>query len=212
MHDRHEEAARTLERLHIPEEAAIELQQISVQMQADRSLPSSYWDIIKRPSYRKRALLCISVSCGIQFSGVLVINNYGPSLYAKLGYNTEQQLLLLCGWLCVALVGGIVSVFVVDRVSRPKMIGGGIAGCMMCLVVECAVVAEYADTTNSSGLAAGVAMFFIYIFIYQVCLDGPQFSYIGELFPTHIRAKGMDDQHALRDEWEFVFPTDNFKG
>lgn len=71
MHDRHEEAAANLKRLHTPHEAEIELQQIAAQMQIDRTLPSSYWIMLKKPSYRKRTLLCIGVTCGIQFSGIL---------------------------------------------------------------------------------------------------------------------------------------------
>lgn len=77
MHDKHEEAARNLRRLHTPEEAEEELQQISTQMAIDRTLPSSYWAMIRKPSYRKRTLLCLGTTCGIQFSGILVINNYG---------------------------------------------------------------------------------------------------------------------------------------
>ena len=71
IHDKHEEASRNLHRLHTREEAEIELQQISAQMQIDRTLPSSYWAMIKKPSYRKRTLLCLGVTCGIQFSGIL---------------------------------------------------------------------------------------------------------------------------------------------
>jgi hypothetical protein len=32
--------------------------------------------------------------------------------------------------------------------------------------------------------------FYIYVVFYEFFLDGLQFAYIGELFPTHIRAKG----------------------
>lgn len=130
MHDRHEEAAANLRRLHTTEEAEIELQQIAAQMQIDRMLPSSYWVMLKKPSYRKRTLLCLGVTCGIQFSGILVINNYGPTLYASLGYGTAQQLVLLGGWLTLAFGMGCVSLFVVDRFSRPKLMGGGILGCV----------------------------------------------------------------------------------
>ncbi|KAK5136980.1 hypothetical protein LTR08_001487 [Meristemomyces frigidus] len=192
LHDRLEEAATNLQRLHTPEEAEVELQQIAAQMQIDRTLPSSYWTMLKKPSYRKRTLLCLGVTCGIQFSGILVINNYGPTLYAALGYGTAQQLVLLGGWLTLAFGMGCASLLVVDRFSRPKLMGAGILGCMVCLIIEAALVAQYGGSTNKAALSAAVAMFYVYVIFYEVCMDGPQFAYLGELFPTHIRAKGMN--------------------
>ena len=190
MHDKHEEASRNLHRLHTREEAEIELQQIAAQMQIDRTLPSSYWAMLKKPSYRKRTLLCLGTTCGIQFSGILVINNYGPILYGNLGYDAEEQLILLGGWLTLAFGCGVISLFIVDHFPRPKLIGGGIAACMVCLIVECALVAQFVGTTNTAALKAAVAMFYIYVVFYEFFLDGLQFAYIGELFPTHLRAKG----------------------
>lgn len=163
MHDKHEEAAANLKRLHTPEEAEMELQQITAQMQIDRTLPSSYFAMLRKPSYRKRTLLCLGVTCGIQFSGILVINNYGPTLYAALGYQTKQQLILLGGWLTLAFGCGCISLFVVDYFPRPKLIGAGIMGCMVCLIIECALVATFVGGTNKSALSAGVAMFYVYV-------------------------------------------------
>lgn len=87
---------------------------------------------------------------------------------------------------------GVLGMLVVDRLPRPKLIAGGIAGCMVCLIIEAALVANFAGSTNSAALQAAVAMFFIYVVSYEGCLDGTQFVYCGELFPTHLRAKGMN--------------------
>jgi hypothetical protein len=40
--------------------------------------------MFKKPSYRRRAWLAIGTTGIIQCSGVLVINNYGPTLYKNL--------------------------------------------------------------------------------------------------------------------------------
>ena len=73
--------------------------------------------------------------------------------------------------------------------------GAGILGCMVCLTVEAALVAQFSGSTNKAALSAAVAMFYVYVIFYEVCLDGPQFAYLGELFPTHIRAKGRLAHH-----------------
>jgi hypothetical protein len=56
-----------------------------------------------RASYRKRVI----AACGFAFIGqgtaILVINNYGPTVYKALGYGTVDQLILQCGWISMAI-------------------------------------------------------------------------------------------------------------
>lgn len=72
---KHDEARRVLARLHAPEEARFEFAQIEAQLQVDASLPSSWKSMLAKKSYRKRTLFAIGLACGIQFTGVLVINS-----------------------------------------------------------------------------------------------------------------------------------------
>jgi MFS family permease len=86
--------------------------------------------------------------------------------------------------------------FFVDRFPRNKFIAFGIAGCMASLIIECALDATYASASallqpNESALKAAVAMIYVYVVFYEICLDGAQFAYLGEIFPTHLRAKGI---------------------
>ncbi len=87
--------------------------------------------------------------------------------------------MLLGGWLTLAFGCGVLSLFLVDHFPRPKLIGGGIAACMVCLIVECALVAQFVGGTNKTALSAAVAMFYVYVISYELCLDGLQFAYIG---------------------------------
>ena len=93
---------------------------------------------------------------------------------------------------------------------------GAVLGCMATLIVEAALVANFIPSNNHAALQAAVAMFFIFQIFYGAGCDGKspllpffidpreepdgshlasttgtQFSYLGELFPTHIRAKGV---------------------
>lgn len=67
----------------------------------------------------------------------------------------------------------------------------GVFACMGTLVGEAVVVARYVGTDNTNALQAGVAMLFLFLGFYSFFLDGTQFSYIGEIFPTGLRAKGL---------------------
>lgn len=140
------------------EEAELELQQIAAQMQIDRTLPSSYWTMFKKRSYRKRTLLCLGTTCGIQSSCILAINDHSPILYGTLSYDGEEQLILLGGWFTLAFGCGVILLFIVDHFPRPNLIGGGIAACMVRLIGECALVAQFVGTTNTAALKAAVAM------------------------------------------------------
>ncbi|KAK0283044.1 hypothetical protein LTR91_010225 [Friedmanniomyces endolithicus] len=209
MQGRDAEAEQILIKLHRdprdPENvvAAAEFYQIQKQMQIDRTLGSSWLHIIRKPSYRKRALLAIG-TCGIvQCSGVLVINSRSPvachggavlTPVPRLRADTLQRLGFQPSpttWLTFAWGMNALAMLLVDRFPRPKYMAFGVLGCMSTLIVEAALVATYLGTNNKSALLACVAMFFVFQVFYALCLDGTQFSYLGEVFPTHIRAKGI---------------------
>lgn len=132
------------------------------------------------------------IDCLLIMLGILVINNYQPTLYATLGYPTERQLLLEGGWITLAWGVGIMGCFIVDRMPRPKLIAGALAGCMVCLIIVAALIANFVPGNNQSAIQAIIAFLYIYVVFYEGGLDGTQFAYLGELFPTHLRAKGMN--------------------
>lgn len=197
MQDRIDEARVILDRLHSDptdpdnEYARSEFYQIQKQIFIDRTLESSWIAMFRRPSYRKRAMYAIGTTFFIQCSGVLVINNYGPTLYKNLGFSTIEQLLHPAAWLTLALGMNAVAIPLVDLFPRNKYIATGILGCMATLIVEAALIAEFVPSNNGAALRAAVAMLYIFIVVYSICLDGTQFAYLGELFPTHLRAKGV---------------------
>lgn len=191
MKDRHEEARRVLDRLHPPSEAAVEFVQIDAQMRIDKTLPTSYKDMIMRPSYRKRLYLGCGCMAITQFSGILVITNYSPRIYATLGYGVDQQLLFNCGWQTLSLGFGIGASFVVDLIKRPYMLMLGLAWCLIALTIEAALVAEFANSTNTAALKAAVAVMFLYVGGFQGCLNGTQWAFVSEIWPSHMRPKGL---------------------
>jgi CBS domain containing-hemolysin-like protein len=67
----------------------------------------------------------------------------------------------------------------------------GVALCVGTLIGEAAIVANFVPSFEQNALRAGVAMFMLFLAFYSFFLDGTQFAYIGEIFPTHLRAKGL---------------------
>lgn len=62
------------------------------------------------------------MACGFAFVGqstaVLVINNYGPTVYKALGYGTLDQLILQCGWITMAIPSNLLGVSIPSAPRR----------------------------------------------------------------------------------------------
>ncbi|KIW91694.1 uncharacterized protein Z519_07662 [Cladophialophora bantiana CBS 173.52] len=217
LNGKREQAEKTLRRLHTPEEATIEMLQISAAMEVDKQLDSSWLAMLKNPAYRKRALISSSVVVMVESSGLLVINNYGPTIYSSLGFGVKEQLIYQMGFNTIELGGGLLAVFIIDRIARPKLIAIGLTAACSALIVLAAILANFATTPeslanpNRAALRAGVAMIYIYAFCVEWLLNGTMFAYMAELFPTHIRAKGLvvtiTSLTAINILWTQLAPT-----
>ena len=127
-----------------------------------------------------------------QSTGVLVLNNYGPTIYASLGFKTEDQLRFQCGWITVGIVFNFVGALVMDRFGRKPLLFIGVSGCCLALILEAAMVASFGGAgTNKGGLRMGVAATYIFLAFYSVGCDVAGVVFYSELFPNHIRAKGI---------------------
>jgi hypothetical protein len=58
------------------------------QTEVDRTLDPGWVAMFTKKGYRRHTALAMGFAFVGQSTGLLVINNYGPTLYATLGYNT----------------------------------------------------------------------------------------------------------------------------
>ena len=67
-----------------------------------------------------------------------------------------------------------------------------VCGCCAMLCLESAMIATYAaEGTNKAGLGVAVAAFYIFLIVYSVGIESCGIVFYSELFPNHIRAKGV---------------------
>ncbi|KIW10105.1 hypothetical protein PV08_11065 [Exophiala spinifera] len=196
---RSEEALDVLIRLHRtkkdPEStlARREFYQLQKQTELDQHLAAntSRFELFKTPANRKRALIGFMVMWNNQFTGVLVIANYGIILYQSLGMTSYWPLLLTCLWLTSTFPGNLFCAFFVERFGRRLFMLIGLSGILVCLICEAALQAVFLGTDNRAGQNA--AIFFIFLFItpfWSTFMDASQFLYVSEIFPNHIRSQG----------------------
>lgn len=60
-----------------------------------------------------------------QATGITVLANLTPTLFASLGYSTVLQLGLSLVWTVCLFLGCFVGIFLMDKIGRVKLLGMG---------------------------------------------------------------------------------------
>jgi sugar porter (SP) family MFS transporter len=194
---RTDDATEILEKLHRTKSdpsarlAHAEMLQIVAQVKVEKTLPHSYWYILSNAHLRKRAYCSIVTFAMVQSSGLLVIFNLMPLLFAGLGFDNVLQLGLSIVWFTVGACCASVNALIADRVGRVKLMT--IGGFLLAIVlsVETALQKFYLHSNNKHGENAAVAFFFIFIACYATAIDCVVYVYNAEIWPTHLRSKGV---------------------
>ncbi|KAH8683701.1 general substrate transporter [Ilyonectria robusta] len=175
--ERYEEARQVLSKLHgdgnNQDILELEFQEIRDTIVADRSLDIVPWKaIFTRATWRRRLLLGCGVQAFGQFSGVNVINYYGPRIYDG----------------SFSIVYCTIGLWALERVGRVKPLIFSATGCGLSLVVN-AALSSYLPSDDNNQLRAMVAMIFCFSFFFTMT-GIISWVYPAELFPIEIRAKG----------------------
>ncbi|KAL1908304.1 hypothetical protein Sste5344_005831 [Sporothrix stenoceras] len=195
--DRSEEALAIVRRLHQdpkdPDDsyAIREFHQILQQHEIDRKFNVTWYELFAKPSYRKRMIIGFIVLFGAQTTGTTVIANYGPELYSTLGFGSTLQLLLSAVYATIALCGNFFNAFTLDHIGRVKALKIGWIGDLCSLIGECVALSIFERTGSRSAAVACVVFLFTHIFCFAFNIDVTTYVYTSEIFPNHIRSKGM---------------------
>lgn len=196
---RMDEAREVIHRLHRTKgdshetQASKEFYQMKKQLELDRQIRSKTgaFDIFATKPNRYRAYVGFTLMFGNQFTGVLIIANYGVLLYQSLGMKTFMPLLLSALWVTASFPGNVFTALFIDRIGRRTFMLIGISGILVSLILEAAMQAQFLGTTNTAGQKAAIFFIFLFIFFWSSFIDASQYLYLAEIFPTHIRSSGM---------------------
>ena len=195
--------------------AKAEFVQIKKQHELDSKFESSWLSMLTYAPYRKRLIFGSLWVFFVESSGVMVIVSmymprsfypqeygvvniiylgYGPTIYGLLGYGPEKQLIYTAAWLTLTLGCNVISAFTIDLMPRNKYAATGLTGCVACLVLEAALIAHYLKEVppNTAALQAAVFATFLFAAIYGIFMDCSMFAFLGEIYPNHIRSKGVN--------------------
>ncbi|KAJ9610506.1 hypothetical protein H2200_005283 [Cladophialophora chaetospira] len=172
------------------ESAHAEFTQIVRQVEFDKEMNVTFYQMFKKPSWRKRSLSAMFLTFAAQCTGIYGITNYLPVIFQSLGMTGDAPLLLYAGHSTLGTVAVLVSIIIVDKVGRRTLIVWGFLALAMVLLAEALLQWKYIGTDDKAGNAACILFMFIYIVVFQ-CVDAPAFAWTAEIFPTNLRAKGV---------------------
>lgn len=85
----------------------------------------------------------------------------------------------------------MLGTWVIDHLGRRATMLIAYGGCFVCITLEAIMVALYADSDNTAGKNTGVAILYIFLLFYASGVDVGTYVYLGEMFPNHLRTKGV---------------------
>ncbi|KXJ85143.1 general substrate transporter [Microdochium bolleyi] len=198
---RFDEAWQTFKRLHdkYSNDPTLcdEFCRMDAQIKLEKEKPDGYWAILTNRSYRRRAMLSCYVQYAANSTGAMVIANYSVIIYNNLGLTGHMPLLLYAIYTMVGAIGNLGSLLTLDYIGRRPSLLIGFSGCLVALILETTMIAEFVTGTASLSEAASagqrVAIFaiFLFVFAYGFFLDAASFVYSSEIYPTNIRARGV---------------------
>lgn len=124
---RHDEAWSVLQKLHSdPTDdsdtlAHAEFTQVVRQVEFDKRYDVSFWQLFKRPSWRKRSLIAMLLFFASQSTGIYGIGQYTVIIYGHLGLTGVIPLVLAAAFNCTGFSVQFFSAYVMDRVNRRTM-------------------------------------------------------------------------------------------
>jgi MFS transporter, SP family, arabinose:H+ symporter len=164
------------------ENVETELQQIVTSIDADHGHGS---ESLFQSKYRVPIFLAVSIAAFNQFSGINAILYYLNDIFAKAGFSKvsgDQQAVLIG---VMNLVACMIAMTIIDRAGRKTLLLIGSVGCALSL----AGVAAVFFTNSHENLLVWLLVGFIAFFSFSQ--GAVIWVYIGEVFPTRVRANGQ---------------------
>ncbi|KAJ7160722.1 hypothetical protein C8R46DRAFT_1000572 [Mycena filopes] len=157
-----------------------------------RTARRGWLELVSTPSMRKRSMIALFLGLAMNWTGNGLIGSYLPRILATIGIHdnlTKNRIDLALS--CWALFCATSIAVVVPRFKRRTMFLISTTS-VLCILIGW-TVATAAFTKTPSHESATAVMVFIFLFVPAMAMGygALTYTYVMELFPFHIRAKGI---------------------
>jgi SP family galactose:H+ symporter-like MFS transporter len=185
MRGRTQEAADIIGRIDPDTDVDAELEDIRAALASERG--GSLGEMI-RPPYRRALLFVLGLGLLIQITGINAIVYFTPLIFTKIGITGNAALLLVPALVqFAALLATLLSVRIVDRVGRRRVLLSGIA---VMVVANGLMIAAFATGLGGGSSALAFAGIFLFTAGFDFGFGAMVWVYSTESFPAPLRAKG----------------------
>ncbi|KAF2705490.1 quinate permease [Pleomassaria siparia CBS 279.74] len=167
------------------------------------------WRECLLPGNRYRFLTAFGLMFWQQFSGTNSIGYYAPQIFQTVGVSKSSSSLFATGvYGTVKVIATAIFLLIgIDRFGRKKsLMGGALWMASMMFIIGAVLVTHPPDPSSgtvSSASIAMVAMIYLYVIGYSASWGPVPWVYLGEIFPTRLRAYGVGMGAAT--QWLFNF-------
>ena len=201
---RREDAAESIRKTKGPlmvEEAVAEIEQ---ELAAE---PHSKWSDLLVGGARRALTVAVGLAIFQQVTGINAIIYYSNEILADAGFESASAQagasLIAVG--LVNVLATFIAIAFVDRLGRRPLLMAGMTG-MLVGLIGLSVTNLYESTANNTHTIVGslsIIWMMVFIASFAFSLGPVVWTIISEVFPTHVRAKGMSVATAVN--WGAAF-------
>lgn len=211
---RHAEAAKSLAHIRCETvdspEVMKELAEVRAAIEEELNATEGVtWKEVLLPGNRYRFITGFCLMFWQQFSGTNSIGYYAPQIFQTVGVSKSSSSLFATGvyGTVKVITTGFFLIVGIDRFGRKKSLLAGAAWMAAMMFIIGAVLASHPPDTKSTTVSqasiAMVTMIYLYVIGYSASWGPVPWVYLGEIFPTRLRAYGVSMGAAT--QWLFNF-------
>ncbi|XP_044732682.1 facilitated trehalose transporter Tret1-like [Chrysoperla carnea] len=153
---------------------------------------SNWSDLYMNPGYFKGILIIMGVKTLQQMSGIYAIMVYSEIIFEEAdGIFSGAISSIIFG--TFLLISGICGLLIIDKIGRRPLLVFSFLGCFLALITQ--TIYFYFQYYNLCDLSMAswvpISAMLVYIISYGIGLGPIPMTYIGEMFPTNIKAKAL---------------------
>ncbi|MFV0459927.1 MAG: sugar porter family MFS transporter [Actinomycetales bacterium] len=188
---RHDEALAVLKTVRPHERAVAELGEVEhVAEEEEQSHQIGLSAVLHNKWLLRIILVGIGVSMTQQLTGINSIMYYGTRVLEESGMSEQQAVLANIAFGVVAVIGGIIALYNMDRLDRRTtfMIGLSLTTVCHCLVGVASILLPEGNPARPYVILVLVVAF---VFSMQTFLNIAVWVWLAEIFPLHMRGLGI---------------------
>ncbi|KAI0483777.1 general substrate transporter [Xylaria cf. heliscus] len=195
-HGRHEKALVSLHWLREDsfsnEQIHLELSRICDDVDEYRGSGASWLSLFRDPNLFSRLWRASLLQFMAQMCGAAAMKYYLPTLLEKLGLST--RIALMAGGIESTLKIGmtVLEMLLIDRLGRRTTLVSGTLAMGFALLINGVLGQVYPDNTNRTADIVCIVCIFVYALGYSMGFGPAAWVYGSEIFPTAVRARGLN--------------------